>query len=167
MEHVSATDLNKSWGDLVNRVLRGERFIVCRHGRPVATMQPLDGAVLVPGAAPTDVMGDLLFDVPSELDKLSDLQQELLRDHIQLGRIVTSGLTGSPSATERAAALQDLELRGLARHPRGWGTHLTARGLMLREALLRAADIDPFRCYFGRPTDPTKDPLETEETRRR
>ena len=42
---VSATELARSLGDVLNRVrYRGEAFVVERNGRPVARIAPLPGA---------------------------------------------------------------------------------------------------------------------------
>ena len=79
---ISMSDVNKKVGPIIDRVLRGERFIVCRHNRPVATLQPLD------------------------VNKLNSVQQALPRDCVGRGRVVTSGL-GGHGAPE---VLNDLEL---------------------------------------------------------
>jgi prevent-host-death family protein len=38
---VSIRDLRNHGGDVVDRVARGERFVVTRSGRPVAELRPL------------------------------------------------------------------------------------------------------------------------------
>ncbi|HZK51905.1 MAG TPA: hypothetical protein VFD47_10120 [Actinomycetota bacterium] len=40
---VTTSDLSRTPRRVLNRIARGERFIVCCHGRPLATLQPLDG----------------------------------------------------------------------------------------------------------------------------
>jgi len=37
---VTIRDLSRTPGGVIQRVLRGERLIVCRHGHPIATLQP-------------------------------------------------------------------------------------------------------------------------------
>ena len=44
--HIGIRELSRGPGDVLDRVGRGERFVVCRRGRPVATLQPLDGVVV-------------------------------------------------------------------------------------------------------------------------
>ena len=41
MAHVSIRDLRNHGGDVVDRVARGERFVVTRSGRPVAELRPI------------------------------------------------------------------------------------------------------------------------------
>ena len=47
MADVSIRDLRNHGGDVVDRVMRGERFVVTRSGKPVAELRPL-GAQGVP-----------------------------------------------------------------------------------------------------------------------
>ncbi|MGK2959248.1 MAG: type II toxin-antitoxin system Phd/YefM family antitoxin [Acidimicrobiales bacterium] len=46
MADVSIRDLRNHGGDVVNRVERGERFVVTRSGKPVAELRPLGGKAL-------------------------------------------------------------------------------------------------------------------------
>jgi prevent-host-death family protein len=46
MADVSIRDLRNHGGDVVDRVERGERFVVTRSGRPVAELRPLGAAGL-------------------------------------------------------------------------------------------------------------------------
>ena len=41
MAHVTIRELRNQGGDVIDRVLRGERIIVTRSGRPVAELQPV------------------------------------------------------------------------------------------------------------------------------
>lgn len=41
MAYVTIRELRNQGGDVIDRVLRGERIIVTRSGRPVAELQPL------------------------------------------------------------------------------------------------------------------------------
>lgn len=134
LSRASVSDLNKKPGELLDRVLGGERFVVYRHRRPVATLQPLNGCVVQPcDGAQHDVAGSPLGDASREVDKLSSVQQALLLDGISLGRIVTSKLPRDEFQQARQA-MEDLVLRGLARRSER-GTILTGRGMVLREEL--------------------------------
>lgn len=129
------SELNKKTGEVVHRVMRGERFIVCRHGRPVATLQPLNGRVVQPlDGTQCDVTGSPLGDASAEVDKLTCAQHALLLDGISLGRIVFSRLYHDHRSDELGAGLEDLVLRGLVRRS-DRGTILTGRGMVLREEL--------------------------------
>ena len=135
LARASVTDLARKPGELVDRVLAGERFVVYRHRRPVATLQPLNGCVVQPcDGAEHDVMGSPVGSASDEVDKLSAVQQALLLDGISLGRIVTSRWSQDRAPSERARAIEDLILRGLGRKSTR-GTILTGRGMVLRGEL--------------------------------
>jgi antitoxin (DNA-binding transcriptional repressor) of toxin-antitoxin stability system len=120
LESITVGDLSKRMGPILDRVLRGERLLVCRHRRPIATLQPLNGVVLMPDGTTSDVHGDAIGDVSQEAAKLTETQRELLRDHIQLGRIVYGRLSSVDQARLREA-LDDFVAQGLADRRRGWG----------------------------------------------
>ena len=131
---VSIRDLGKKPGTILERVVKGERLIVCRHGLPIATIQPLTGYVLQPGvAAAHDVAGTPLADVKGELARLSDhIKQVLLscrNDQIKLRSFALEWPSGTFEAT-----LEEMRLRGLSvRTDRGMV--LTGLGLFLRDEL--------------------------------
>ena len=50
LEAIAVRDLNRNPGEILARVRHGERFIVCWHRQPVATLQPLDGFAVDPFA---------------------------------------------------------------------------------------------------------------------
>lgn len=52
---VSVRELVRNPGAVIDRVRSGERFIVARHGRPVATLQPIDGWIQCGDGLPTDI----------------------------------------------------------------------------------------------------------------
>ena len=133
---VSTSDLSRRPNDVLGRVERGERLIVCRHKKPVATLQPLDGYVFQPfeGTA-HDVFGWPIGGIDDELAKLTELQRALLRYGYRDWRLwwtrVPAEIEGS-----RMGALDDLIVRGVAKKT-SRGYELTSRGLAMHEALAR------------------------------
>ena len=133
---VTVSELSRRPNDVLQRVSRGERLIVCRHKKPVATLQPLDGYVFQPfeGTA-HDIFGWPVGGIDDEIDKLSQVQRLLLRDCYRQWRLRPMRLP------ERVGvglfdALDDLALRGLAKKTE-FGWELTGRGLAMHEALQR------------------------------
>ena len=131
-------ELSRRPGEVLLRVLKGERLIVSRHGHPVATLQPLDGCVTQPFAGrEDDLLGSPLGDLDREIAKLRPIEKRMLMDGVRWDRV----RPGSPRGVDFSEAmrtLRDWELRGLARKGRrGWA--VTGRALMLREALLEKA----------------------------
>jgi hypothetical protein len=121
-------------GIVFDDVLRGERFIVCRYHRPVATLQPIDGWV-TDGAAEHafDIYGSPLGDPAHEIAKLSEHQRQLILNTLRLnGRFIHDG----PGYAE---AIDDLVLRGFARRKQGMGHVITGRGMVLKESLQQRA----------------------------
>lgn len=117
---------------MLERVRSGERFIVCRHGTPVATLQPIDGwCGDIEGRNECDIYGSPLGDPVHEVGKLSDVQRELLVRSLRNGRYLYGGQQGYREA------MQDLVLRGLARKSSHRGMVLTGRGIVLKEWLLK------------------------------
>ncbi|HEX2296835.1 MAG TPA: hypothetical protein VHN37_16200 [Actinomycetota bacterium] len=114
----------------------GERFVVCRHGKALATLQPLDGYVFQPfeGTA-QDVFGWPIGGIDDEIAKLNLAQRLVLRDCYSDWRLRPFRLP-EHLIKHVPGMLDDFTLRGLARKtPRGW--ELTGRGLALHEALQR------------------------------
>ncbi len=70
---VTTSDLSRSPGKVLDRVARGERLIVCRHQRPVATLQPLDGVVVQLGARAHDIYGRPIGGPLEETEKLDEI----------------------------------------------------------------------------------------------
>jgi prevent-host-death family protein len=133
---VSVRDLSRTPREFLDRVAAGERFVVCRHGRPLATLQPLDGYVFQPfeGTA-HDLFGWPIGGIDDEIAKLSRAQQVLLRDCYNRWRL-WSGRLPEHLMVNIMGMLRDLELRGLAKKTDcGW--ELTGRGLAMHEALQR------------------------------
>ena len=50
---VTTSDLSRSPRRVLDRIAGGERLLVTCHGRPLATLQPLDGVVWQPFAGPS------------------------------------------------------------------------------------------------------------------
>jgi prevent-host-death family protein len=138
LPRVSMRELSREPGEVLVRVLKGERLIVCRHGHPVATLQPLDGCVTQPFTGTEhDVLGSPLGDIDREIAKLRPIEKRMLMDGVKWDRI-RPGLPIKVDFSEAMAMLNDWELRGLARRgKRGW--LVTGRAVMLREALLAKA----------------------------
>ena len=131
---VSIRELSRATAEVTERVEAGERLIVTRHGRPVATLQPLDGYVVQPftGAA-HDVFGWAIGNIDEEIAKLSEGQRVLLRDGYRHWRL-WMGRVPSNVEGDRGEMLEDLRVRGLAKKTScGWEP--TGRGLALHEAL--------------------------------
>jgi prevent-host-death family protein len=129
---VSVRDLVRNPAQVLDRVAHGERFIVCRHRRPIATLQPIDGWVGdIDGRKPCDIYGFPLGDPEGEAGKLSEYQKELLIG-VNRGRFISRG-------EGFREAMQEFTLRGLARRSSHRGMVITGRGMVLREWLkLRA-----------------------------
>ena len=117
-------------------------MILCRHGRPIGTLQPLDGLVEQPLGNAHDVTGSPLLYPHQEIEKLNPVMRELLRDClVRFDAITISKLQGD--AVGCMAALKELQLRGFIRRT-SRGFVLTGRGFVIREALLeRAGKNDP------------------------
>jgi antitoxin (DNA-binding transcriptional repressor) of toxin-antitoxin stability system len=135
---VTTSELSRSPGEVLDRIARGERLIVCRRNRPIATLQPLDGFVMQPftGAA-RDIFGWPVGSAAQELAKLTHAQRLLMVEGYRNGRLSTSVPGHCFAAGEAAHAIEDLKLRGMARRVTNRGTELTARGLAMRELLLK------------------------------
>ena len=107
---------------------------MCRHKKPLATLQPLDGYVFQPfeGTA-HDIFGWPIGGIDEEIAKLSRAQRVLLRDCYHQWRLRPMRLP-SQLQCDYNDELKDLALRGLAK--RTWlGWELTGRGLAMHEAL--------------------------------
>lgn len=130
---VSVRDLVRRPAKVLERVARGERFIVCRHRRPVATLQPIDGWVIDARAEnECDIHGSPLGDQRREAEKLSRTQKELLLGTNPLQRFIFTG------HSDHRAAMTDLVLRGFARRSSNRGMVLTGRGMVMKEWLEKA-----------------------------
>lgn len=135
---VTTSELSRSPGEVLDRVARGERLIICRRKRPIATLQPLDGFVLQPFTANAhDIFGWPVGGAAEELAKLSHAQRLLLVDGYRNGRLLISVPGHRFEAGEASREIDDLKLRGMARRVTNRGTELTARGLAMRELLLK------------------------------
>ena len=131
---VSLRDLNRKPGEVLNAVFQGQRLVVRRYGRPVATIQPIDGFVLDPlSGEETDICGNPLGELSEEVGKLSDVERELIArsDHL-MNRVTFS--CSSVGATQARKGMDRLVLRGLLEKTTR-GLILTGRGLMIREWL--------------------------------
>ncbi|MGH2756431.1 MAG: type II toxin-antitoxin system Phd/YefM family antitoxin [Actinomycetota bacterium] len=135
---VSLRQLNRDPGGVFERVRRGERLIVLRHKRPIATIQPVDGFSGQPLIKrETSIDGSPLGDVSEETDRLTDVERSLLVDAVGINKIHPARLSQFGEAVD---ALKEMELRGLVRKsPIGWV--LRGRGMMLREVLLARAGL--------------------------
>lgn len=130
-------ELSRAPRRVLERVFRGERLIVCRHGHPVATLQPLNGCVTQPLGGPEhDVVGSPLGDISQEIAKLRPLEKKILMECVKWDRIHYSTLAGP----DMNKTLREWEVRGLARKTRR-GRILSGRGMILREALLERAGL--------------------------
>jgi antitoxin (DNA-binding transcriptional repressor) of toxin-antitoxin stability system len=114
---VTARELSRGPARVLERVARGERVIVARHGRPIATLQCLTGTFFEPGAE------------EAALDDLTQAQQDILHAGVVLVDRLVLREAG------RIDDLQDLIIKGYAKKTRR-GTVLTGRGHILRERLL-------------------------------
>lgn len=129
---VSVRDLVRRPAEVLDRVARGERFIVCRHRRPVATLQPIEGWVVdATGENECDIYGSPLGDQRREAEKLSQTQREMFLGTNRALRFIHRG---HPDHWE---AVADLELRGYARRSKHRGMVMTGRGLAMKEWLER------------------------------
>lgn len=134
---VTTSDLSRAPRRVLDRIARGERLIVCCHGRPLATLQPLDGIVWQPltGSA-HDIYGWPVGGASEECTKLSEAQRELLSNGVRQGRLVPARLGGRYEFVELIRSIEAMALIGLVRRTgRGW--ELTGRGMTLSETLMR------------------------------
>jgi antitoxin (DNA-binding transcriptional repressor) of toxin-antitoxin stability system len=142
---VTTSELSRSPGVVLERVARGERLIICRHKRPVATLQPLDGYVLQPFSANAhDIFGWPIGGAADEAAKLTGAQRALLVEGFRHARLITSIPETPFGLGELNRGMADLVLRGMARRTYR-GCELTGRGMAMREFLLEAT---------GRPLEP-------------
>lgn len=132
---LSLRDLTRQPGPFVDRVARGERFIVTKHGRPIATLQPLDGYVVDPRAGvESDICGSPLGNPRAEAEKLTRVQREMLRNANRLHQVTTADIPHSERGWR--VEMDELELRGLAKRTETrHGLYLTGRGMVLQEWL--------------------------------
>jgi prevent-host-death family protein len=136
---VTVRELNRNPAGVLARVNKGERLIVCRNGRPVATLQPLDGTVLTTTGSYTDVHGAPLGDTTAQLERLSDVQRYLLANCIRRWRLFP-WVGNASSFGSVSEAVDDLQLLGYLRKTH-LGLEITGRGLVLHEALVTAAGL--------------------------
>jgi prevent-host-death family protein len=134
---ITTSDLSRNPGRVLRRIERGERLVVCRKGKPLATLQPLDGFVFQPfeGTA-HDVFGWPIGGIEEEAGKLSDLQRQLLLHGYRQWRIWPARVMDRAEWSLCIGALEEMRVRGLVTKTE-CGNELTGRGLALREALLR------------------------------
>lgn len=132
---VTTSDLSRTPRRVLERIGRGERLIVTCHGRPVATLQPLDGAVWQPFTSSVhDIYGWPITGPSDECEKLSEAQRALLMDGVRFGRLAPVRLHEDYDFVELIRSIENMAIRGLVeRTNRGW--ELTARGMALRETL--------------------------------
>lgn len=134
---VTTSDLSRAPRRVLDRISRGERFIVCCHGRPLATLQPLDGTVWHPFTGGVhDIYGWPVGGASQECAKLSEVQRELLSDGVRQGRLSPARLHDRYDFVELIRSIEEMALVGLVyRTDRGW--ELTGRGMTLRETLMQ------------------------------
>jgi hypothetical protein len=129
--------------------MRGERLIICRHRRPIATLQPLDGLVFQPlEGRDYDISGSPLGSPSVELEKLSETERALLLDAVSHGRLVPNRVERDHDTSTYRLALESLVIRGLIKRSSSRGHVLTGRGLVLREELFVQAERDPTDCWL-------------------
>ena len=132
---VTTTELSRSPHQVLARVAAGERLIVVRHKRPVATLQPLNGVVLQLEASVQDIYGWPVDAAFQEATKLSESQRELLIE-ARNGYLRPMALAQDFDFGGLIESIREMSLRGLTKRThRGW--ELTGRGMVLREALLQ------------------------------
>ena len=134
---VTTSDLSRTPRRVLDRVAKGERLIVACHGRPLATLQPLDGVVWQPFTSSVhDIYGWPVTGASDECEKLSEAQRALLSDGVRGGRLVPTRLLGSFEFVGLIRSIENMAIRGLVRRThRGW--ELTGRGMTIRETLTR------------------------------
>ena len=133
-------ELSREPGEVLRKVLEGQRLIVSRHGHPVATLQPLDGCVTQPFTQTQhDVVGSPLGTLDREIAKLRPIEKRILMKAVRHDRIHPTWVTGFDSG-EVMRVIRDWQLRGLARKSKR-GLIVTGRSLMLREALMEKAGL--------------------------
>ena len=135
LQTVTVRELSRSPGRVLARVKRGERLLVCSNGRPIATLQPLNGVVVQPfEPAEYDTIGSPLSDAADEVGKLNHLQRELLHSCVLIDRLVPGRVTDKHGLSQVHRAVDGLIHRGLATRSHR-GTLVTGRGLILHEHL--------------------------------
>ena len=139
---VTTSDLSRAPRRVMDRIGRGERLIVTCHGRPLATLQPLDGAVWQPFTGGVhDIYGWPITGPLDECEKLSEAQRDLLTDGVRFGRLAPVRLHEDYEFAELIRSIENMAIRGLVRRTnRGW--ELTARGMALRETLMAGTAED-------------------------
>lgn len=140
---ITVRELTRNAATILARAAGGERFVVCRYGRPVATLQPLDGVVLQPlTGREFDVKGSPLGTADHEVRKLSEVQRELLCRAVHFDALRPSRLSGY-DVFQVARATEDLQVRCLVKRCER-GLVLTGRGMILREWLLAQQGRGPY-----------------------
>jgi antitoxin (DNA-binding transcriptional repressor) of toxin-antitoxin stability system len=148
-QKVSSGLLNQKTGEILDRVMRDERLIICRHRRPIATLQPLDGLVTQPlEGRDYDITGSPLGSGSVELEKLPEPERALLLDAVSHGRLIPNRVAWDHDTNAHRLALESLVIRGLVKRSSSRGHVLTGRGLVLREELFVQAGRDPTDCWL-------------------
>jgi prevent-host-death family protein len=131
---VTVRQLSREPRPVMEEVGRGKRFVVTKHGKPLATLQPIDGYVTHPVTAKeSDIFGSPLGSQAHEAAKLSTVEKELLSRAHPLFNRITVGCSDAPS-DQLWAGMRSLQLRGMARK-QSRGLILTGRGLTMQEWL--------------------------------
>lgn len=135
---VSVGELGRNPSRVLARVRRGERFIVCRHRVPIATIQPLNSAIRQPFDPVTyDIEGCPVPDLRSMAVALPAIVKDLLLscnaeynvDKFRAGHLCEKWPLDSISD-----AFDQMRTRGLAKKTaRGWVA--TGLGLALKDEL--------------------------------
>ena len=140
---ITTTELSRKPADVVRRVMRGERLIISRRNRAIATLQPLDGYVFQPFAGTAhDIFGWPIGGVEDEIAKLSEPQRQLLLRGVRTWRVWPTRLWDQFDGPVVLKALEEMRLLGLVIKTER-GNELTGRGLARREALLRMEGREP------------------------
>lgn len=136
---VGIRQLSRDPGGVLARVARGERLLVRRHKKVVATIQPIAGSVVLPHVPrELSVDGSPLGDAQEEAAKLTRAEKLLLTDAVGVTRIIPVRV--SRPSVRWQEVLELMEAKGLVRKsPIGW--ILRGRGMVLREVLLAEAGM--------------------------
>jgi prevent-host-death family protein len=120
---VTVRELTRRPAEILDAVARGERVIVARHGRPIATLQPLTGPFFEPGAE------------EEILEQLTTAQRAILTDGVRLIDRLVASAGEARAGLDLHQAIRELITLGLAKRS-DRGTVLTGRGHLIRERLL-------------------------------
>ena len=111
---ITMRELSRSPRTVLDRIMRGERMIVCRYGHPIATLQPLTGCVTQPFEGKEyDVFGSPLGEVDRQIARLRPIEKKILTSRALMLREVLLQKAGRADELYRSSG-SEISISGSA-----------------------------------------------------